>query len=133
MRESGTLPLRSVPLAASLSIIPFCESLDPRAVPLTLLFYLFPYCFTVFWLRPWRSLATGFAVGLSASMAIAVIGTLLKSLGFLGRIPSKNSYAFAESLNVLLTVLAIATWVWDRKRINHLTAGFMVGSHRRYG
>ena len=133
MRELGTLPLRSVALAASLSIIPFGERLDPRAEPLTLLFYLFPFCLTVFWLKLRRSPGDwfrGWLIGLDGYSGY-------QYALYVTRIPRPNS--LQEQLYICRVTQPVAhgsrdcTWVWDRKRINHLTAGFMVGSHRRYG
>lgn len=130
MRIVETLPLRLGALAAAVMVIQLRELIDPRAVFLTLLFYLTPYLFIALSPERWRGFQVGFAVGFCLSMPVAIVGTLIGQLGFPGPEPTPDVPVVIRSsllyLNLALVVIAIGTWIWGRKRISHPAAAMMV-------
>jgi hypothetical protein len=64
----------------------------------------------------------GFATGYSISMQVAITATLILDLGMSSRLSPAAFHSAFRYANLLLTVVAVVTWIWGRKSTNHLTA-----------
>jgi hypothetical protein len=65
-------------------------------------------------------------MGYSLSMQVAIIAALILGLGMASPLLAAAFYVAFRYANLLLTVIALATWIWTRKSTNHLTAITMV-------
>jgi hypothetical protein len=123
-----TLVLRLGALFAAIPIIILRNSIDPRATLLRLLFFLTPYLLIALSPNAWTGFQVGFAVGYSVSMQVGLAASLIMQLMSIPhQEPAPQIYRHAfHYVNLALTVAAMATWIWSRRKTSYMTAVVML-------
>lgn len=121
--------LRIAALAAGIPVMYLraVNGSEAVVVLMTFLFYFGGYLLIAGAPANWTNFQIGYAIGYSLSMEVALGIVLIAQIPF-STLSSKDLWYSRAALwsNIVLFVIAMGAWIWNRKRVDHLSVfGFL--------